>query len=317
MSKKTVSVVVPAYNEAESLTELYTRIRAVFDKRAEDFEFILVDDGSTDPTADIMRGLMKQHANITVIHHRSNSGKSVGLMQGFSQARGDILIMMDADLQDQPEDIPQFLDKLAEGFDFVNGWRRDRKDTAKKRFVSKVYNFLTNKLIKCNVQDINCGFKAMTREVYQTLELRGDLHRLIPAVAASQGYIVTEVPVQHEDRKHGVSKYKLLRHRGLLDIIIVAASQTTQNRPFHIFVELAFFIACIAFLSFVAAIFVQGKWFILAIVMAVWGMLTATMLPLFGFLIESLMTRTDNVAWRKKLIRSVETSGDADGASHG
>ncbi len=318
-----VSVVVPAFNEADSINELYERTKKALGAIGQKFEFILVDDGSTDATQDVVNALCDRYDNVVLVSHYHNHGKSMALMQGFDIARGDVAVMMDADLQDFPEMLPRLLEKLACGDDLVNGWRAARKDTFGKRLVSKVYNALTRKILSCSVHDINCGLKAMRRNVYKNLDLRGDLHRLIPALAASLGYTVDEVPVDHGDRQYGQSKYRLMRHRGILDIIIVAASQATRARPFHIFFELAVLILLgIGSLSFIGWLVVQiglepggvsARIFgpMLGLILA-WAVAVGTLLPLVGFVLEILTARFQDSSWRHRLIKQTRHSGQGD-----
>lgn len=307
-----VSVIVPALNEAESLDELYDRTRAALGSQP--FEFIIVDDGSTDDTVARVTTLRERYGNVVLLGHYRNHGKSLALMQGFAAARGDVAVLMDADLQDQPEAIPAFLDKLAEGYDLVNGWRRERRDAASKVLVSSVFNLLTSRLLQCQLHDINCGFKAIRRTFYKKLELRGDLHRLIPAMVAGMGGRITEIPVPHCPRKHGQSRYRLLRHRGLLDIVALIAGNATRFRPFHVFCEAAA-------LFWIGAVCCAGGWIGLTLsadasslwmqlvrpLVAIGGVGLAwigTMLPLFGFLLEVTTTRHQDAGWRRSLLKT-------------
>lgn len=307
-----VSVIVPMLNEAASLEELYLRIRDAL-AGACSFEFIAVDDGSTDDTLEVLKRLRAQYSNICVLSHYRNHGKSLALMQGFSVARGETAVVMDADLQDQPEMIPRLLEKLAEGYDLVNGWRSARQDPFAKRLVSKTFNALTSSILNCPLHDINCGMKVMRRRVYQRLQLRGDLHRLIPAIVATQGFKVTEVPVTHAPRKFGRSKYRLLRHRGLLDIIALIATRTTQIRPFHVFSEMgilfwiAAFVALLAWAALTAWSPVSGMAFqLLRPLVGVLGMGAAflgIMLPLLGFHLEVTTSQLQDERWRAGLLK--------------
>jgi glycosyltransferase involved in cell wall biosynthesis len=307
MPNPLISVIVPAFNEKESLEELHTRTKEVFSKLDRPFELIFIDDGSTDGTFEFLKSLQSKHPNIVIIRHFKNSGKSLALMQGFNAARGGIAITLDADLQDRPEEIPNFLRKIEEGYDFVNGWRKNRKDTVSKRLVSMLFNSLIRLIFHIKFNDVNCGFKAFTREAYCWIELKGDLHRLIPILIAHKGFRATEIPVIHEDRKYGVSKYKLFRHRGLLDIIALAAGTTTQVRPFHFFCELGvvlWFLAVISLGSwFLGHEFLSlGKQFFLLLV-GLWTLSLGTFFPIFGFYMEIQATYFQGTEWRSKLIK--------------
>jgi len=307
-----VSIIVPALNESASLEELYERTRDSL-AGVQPFEFIVIDDGSTDDSLDKLKALRARHPNLCILSHYRNHGKSLALMQGFAAARGQVAVIMDADLQDQPEMIPRFLEKIDEGFDLVNGWREDRRDRLSKVAVSAVFNLLTSRIFNCPIHDINCGFKAMRRRLYTRLELRGDLHRLIPAMAAGRGFKITEIPVTHSPRRFGRSRYRLLRHRGMLDIVALAAGNATQWRPFHVFCEAA--IIC---------------WLLAIVALAVWVGLTlrvpegslghllakplvglfgvgaavlGMVLPLFGFHLEITGCRLQDADWRNGLLK--------------
>lgn len=308
-----VSVIVPALNESKTLEELYRRIGNVFEDR-QPFEFIVIDDGSTDGSIELLQRMHDEYGNVRALRHGRSHGKSLALMQGFNAARGDVAVLMDGDLQDVPEEIPKLLDKLAEGYDLVNGWRKQRRDTAAKHFVSHVFNTLTHKLLGCPLHDINCGFKAMRREVYQRLDLNGDLHRLIPAIAINLGFRVTEVPVVHVPRAFGKSRYRLLRHRGLLDILALAAANATQSRPFHVFTELSVIFYLLAGVSLAA--FVALRAFIpapapivevvtlVAAISGVWNLCLGTVLPIFGLHLDFLSRKFQDRAWRDSLVQT-------------
>jgi len=317
----TISVVVPALNEEESIPELYNRVKEVMAGLEKTFEFILIDDGSTDGTFAVAAELAKANPNIVIIRHAANHGKSIALMQGFQAARGDIAVTMDADLQDKPEMIGRLLAKLEEGYDLVGGARIRRQDTAGRRIVSKIYNKLISWVFKRKLEDVNCGFKAMRRDLYQKIELYGDLHRLIPGLAIMSGFEVAEVPVEHDERKFGTSKYRLLRHRGILDIISLFLVNASQVRPFHVFFELAFFFWVVTFACF-------GTWILLASGiwdssrtldilsttlggLGTWSAFVGTVLPLFGFFLEVEARRLQTHRWRERLVAEVVRSPDA------
>ena len=289
------------------MEELHKRINEVFCQLDRPFEIIFIDDGSTDGSFKLLKELQLKHSNIVILRHFKNCGKSLGLMQGFDNARGDIAITLDADLQDNPEEIPNFIEKIEEGYEFVNGWRKTRKDTICKRLVSKVFNSLIQLIFHIRFSDVNCGFKAFTREAYKWVDLKGDLHRLIPVFIAHKGFKVTEIPVTHNDRKHGISKYKLLRHRGLLDIIALAARSTTQIRPFHFFCELGGFLWFLALIFFSCWFFGYEFFSVRAQVsllfLSLWTLTLGTFLPIFGFYMEIEATRFQGAEWRSHLIK--------------
>ena len=311
MGKRLVSILVPALNEAPSIKELFERVDRVMEGLGERYEFILVDDGSTDDTKDVMALLRKAHPQVGLVRHHRNHGKSMALMQGFAVASGDVIVTMDADLQDQPEDIHKFLAAIDEGYDLVGGWRQNRKDGFFRRFVSGIFNRLTRTMVHGDFRDINCGFKAMTAEVAHRLDLRGDMHRIIPLVAQGMGYRCTEVPVDHKPRVHGRSRYRLLRHRGLLDLVSYAVFNTTQIRPFHVFCEFGALFFAIGLLSIggwlIMRLFTLGPvgMTISAILLGFgcWAGLVGTFCPFFGLFLESSLRYRQDEAWRKALVR--------------
>jgi glycosyltransferase involved in cell wall biosynthesis len=303
-----VSVIVPAYNEAESIGELFARVDSTMRSIGQPYEFILVDDGSEDQTPRIAQELRRAHPNVAIISHFKNNGKSMALMHGFHAAKGDAAVIMDADLQNLPEDIPLFLDKLAQGYGLVNGWRINREDVFAKRFVSRIYNRIIALVFDIHINDVNCGFKAMTRDVFIRLDLQGDMHRLIPILAGMVwGYKIAEIPIQHAERKHGVSRYKLLRHRGLLDIIAVLATHTTRYRPFHVFCEIAAVFLALG----VAALLgwslrfpgFSGAGSIVVFFAGAWAILLGTFLPFYGLHVEMLSMQRQDAKWRSDMIK--------------
>lgn len=213
-----VSVVVPVFNEAETILPLVDAIHTV----APSCRILLIDDGSTDGSAARCEEAAKAHSEVEVVHFEHNRGKTEALAAGFARADGDVVITMDSDLQDDPVEIPRFLDALDGGLDVVVGWKAHRRDPWHKRWPSRVYNGFTAKLFGLKLHDINCGFKAMRLEVAKNLRLHHDYHRLIPVLAAAQGYRVGEIAVRHHPRRHGASKFGLERYwRGLRDVMRV------------------------------------------------------------------------------------------------
>lgn len=247
-----VSVIVPFLNERESLQELYERVVAVMDKTGKSYEMILVDDGSTDGSGDLARDLAEKDPRVVLLGLKRNYGKSNALMVGFHAARGARAVTMDADLQDRPENIPLLLEH--EDFDLVSGWRRDRRDKPLKKLLSKVFNALINFVFKVRVKDINCGFKAYGRDLYKTLNLYGDLHRMTLVLAHLEGYSFAEVPVEHDPRKHGKSKYPLFRARGLWDILSLAVMNSLTLRPFHFFAPYSVLLALVSVLLLIVLV---------------------------------------------------------------
>ncbi len=231
-----LSVVVPAFNEAESLPELVERIAAAADARGLDWEVWIVDDGSTDGTFAVAEGLARAEPRVHGLSFGRNFGKAAALAAGFSVARGAIVVTMDADLQDDPAEIPALLAKLDEGYDLVSGWKQQRKDGLIKNQTSKVFNWFTARMCGLRLHDFNCGLKAYRREVTQRVRLYGDMHRYVPALAHLDGFRVAELPVRHAARKHGRTKYGPARFvNGFLDLLTVYFLHAKRTSPLHFF----------------------------------------------------------------------------------
>ena len=231
-----VSVVVPAFNESESLPELTERIRQVLDQHGSTWEVLVIDDGSTDGTWDTIARLHGEDPRVHGIRFARNYGKAAALSAGFATAEGAFVMTMDADLQDDPDEIPGMLARLDEGFDLVSGWKQDRKDTWLKNNSSKVFNWATGRMCGLPLHDFNCGLKAYRREVTKRVRLYGDMHRYVPALAHLDGFRVTEMPVKHHKRKHGQTKYGWDRFlNGFLDLLTVSFLHARSTSPLHFF----------------------------------------------------------------------------------
>ncbi len=231
-----LSVVVPAYNEAESLPLLHERLCAAVEPLGLRWEVIYVDDGSTDGTRDVLRRLAETDPRVVVAEQRRNSGKSLALNTGFALAQGAVVVTMDADLQDDPNEIPNLLAKLDEGYDVVSGWKKQRQDPLSKRVPSWIANHVTAWITGLRLHDMNCGLKAYRAECVRELHLYGDLHRYIPILAHYHGFRVTEISVVHHRRRFGRSKYGLGRLlRGGLDLLTVLFLNNFRYRPLHLF----------------------------------------------------------------------------------
>jgi len=227
-----ISIVVPVYNEKENIKPLYEKIR---ESVKEDFEVIFVDDGSNDGTYEEIKKLHDNGERIKCIRFTRNFGKTAALMAGFDACNGDIVVTIDGDLQNDPEDIPRLVEMLNE-YDVVNGWRYERHDPITKRLPSKISNILSRWLTGLNLHDFNCGLKAYKKEVLKDLELYGEMHRYIPAVLAWRGYRVGEIKIKHHKRIHGKSKYGGIRlFRGLMDLINFKFWAGYSTRPLHFF----------------------------------------------------------------------------------
>lgn len=231
-----VSVVIPVYNERDSLKELHERVSAVAQRQAWTYEVIYVDDGSSDGSTDLLRELQRDDARVRVAVQRRNFGKSVALMTGFALARYDIICTLDSDLQDEPDELPRLIAKLDDGYDIVTGWKHQRKDPLSKRIPSRIANTMTGVTTGVRLNDMNSGLKAYRGDCARELKIYGDLHRYVPVMAHLAGYNVTEIPVVHHERKFGKSKYGAGRLiRGGLDLLTVLFLSRFSLRPLHLF----------------------------------------------------------------------------------
>jgi len=237
-----ISVVVPVLNEEESLPILHQQLTDVLAGSGFQFEIIVVDDGSTDSSFEILRQLQAEDPHLRVVRFRRNYGQTAAFAAGFDRARGDMVVTIDADLQNDPADIPTLVEKMAEGYDVVSGWRVDRKD----RFLDRrLPSILANRLIGwttgVRIHDYGCSLKAYRREVLDDVQLYGELHRFIPALAHAAGARVTEIPVRHHPRRFGQAKYGLSRTmKVVLDVLAVRFLMSFSTRPIHVFGLLGF-----------------------------------------------------------------------------
>ncbi|HTT28257.1 MAG TPA: glycosyltransferase family 2 protein [Solirubrobacteraceae bacterium] len=230
-----VSVVIPVYNERGSLQQLYTELVQVLPEVVREFELVFVDDGSTDGSLELLLGLAETDKRVRVFGFRSNQGKAESLNLGFGEATGDVVVTMDADLQDKPSEIPRLLAAL-DGNDLVSGWKRVRHDPIGKTLPSKLFNWVTSMVSGVRLHDFNCGLKAYRREVVAELDLYGELHRFIPVIAARRGFRITEVQVDHAPRAWGRSKYGFTRlFKGAYDLLTVMLLTRFETRPLHFF----------------------------------------------------------------------------------
>ena len=234
--KNMLSVVVPAYNEEESLPILVERLIHTFKENSIAGEIIIVNDGSTDKTGKIADETSQKYDQVRVIHHKSRRGKTAALLTGFRNASGDILAMIDADLQYTPEDLPKFLEQLEKGYDVVNGWRRHRKDSIFKKIPSSLYNLFSRISLGLALHDYNSGFKVLRREVFEGINPRRGQHRFILVLAHHMGYRVGEIEIQHSPRKYGKTKFGSSRIiSGLLDLFSLRLQLAFMERPMVLF----------------------------------------------------------------------------------
>ena len=231
-----ISVVVPVYDEELTLALLYEELEAALEPLERPWEVVFVDDGSTDGSFAALTRLHAAQGNVRVVRLRRNFGKAAALGTGFAQARGDVVVTIDADLQDVPAEIPRLLAKLDEGFDLVSGWKAKRRDPWLRRALSKLFNVATSRISGLRLHDLNCGLKAYRVEVLAGLRIYGELHRFLPVLAHYRGYRVAELTVAHRERAHGRSRYGPERYlRGFLDLLTVTFIGRYRHRPLHLF----------------------------------------------------------------------------------
>ncbi|MDX1905135.1 MAG: glycosyltransferase family 2 protein, partial [Thermonemataceae bacterium] len=253
-----ISVVIPAFNEAESLPELCAWVHQVMQKHTFSYEIIIVDDGSNDTTWEVLQQLSLQNPHLKALRFNRNYGKSAALHTGFQETQGEVVITMDADLQDDPEEIPELYRMIIEEkFDLVSGWKQKRQDPLSKTIPTKLYNAVTRWFSGINLHDFNCGLKAYRKNVIKSIEVYGEMHRYIPVIAKSVGFKkIGEKKVQHHPRKYGVTKFGLERFLfGFLDLLSISFVTKFRKRPMHFFGGLGFFSFFLGFMitSFVIA----------------------------------------------------------------
>ncbi len=256
-----ISVVIPVLNEEDSLNVLYDKLLSVLSGITGRFEIIFIDDGSTDGSFGILEALHDRDSRVRVVQFRRNLGKSAALSVGFEESRGDIVITMDADLQDEPEEIPRFLEVVAQGYDLVSGWKYPRLDPLSKTLPSLVFNRTVQLMTGLRLHDLNCGFKAYRHDVVDELRIYGELHRYIPVLAYWRGFRVTEIQVRHHPRQFGRSKYGIERFlRGFLDLLTVLFLNRYNRRPLHLFGWLGFFtfLAGFVIVAYLSALWIGG-----------------------------------------------------------
>ncbi|MDI6825957.1 MAG: glycosyltransferase family 2 protein [Candidatus Aenigmarchaeota archaeon] len=234
-----LSVVIPAYNEEENIKLLYGKLKQVLDKLKQKYEIIFVDDGSEDKTFSVLSKLAKLDRKLRIIRFKRNFGQSAAISAGFQHAKGNIIITLDADLQNDPSDIPKLLENLSKGYDIVCGWRKKRKDPFfTKKLPSTFSNWVASKLTGLKIHDFGCTLRAYKKEVVKDMDVYGEMHRYIPALARLDGYSVTEVEVKHHSRKRGKTKYNIFRiFKGLSDLVTLVFIEKFGTRPGHIFIS--------------------------------------------------------------------------------
>jgi glycosyltransferase involved in cell wall biosynthesis len=290
------SVVIPVYNEERNIVPLYKKLKPVMDKLGKKYEIIFIDDGSRDKTYKAVRNLHNSDKSVKVIKLRKNFGQTAAISAGFDNSRGKVIITMDGDLQNDPKDIPRLLAKIDKGYDVVSGWRHNRKDPAlSKKVPSKLSNRLARRLTGMNLHDFGCTLKAYTRESIKDIELYGEMHRYIPAIAAWHGFRITEVKVNHHSRKYGTTKYGSGRLiHGFLDLLNLKFWSDYSTRPLHFFGKmgaLSFGLGFIigfykVFMRFIFGIPLEGGPLLIFAVMLI---ILGVQLIMFGFLGEIMV----------------------------
>ncbi len=254
-----VSIIVPLYNEEGSLEDLIGQIFQAINKTGLVYEICFIDDGSTDTSLQKLKELRKDHSMLKILSFRKNYGKSAALSEGFKLASGKIIITMDADLQDDPAEIPNLIEKINSGYDLVSGWKKKRFDPLGKTLPSKFFNFITARLTGIKIHDFNCGLKAYRREVIKEIPVYGSLHRYLPVLAHWKGFAVGEVVVQHHPRKYGVTKYGIRRFfDGFFDLFTVLFLTRYRQKPLHLF---GFFGLGSLSIGFVISLYLSVLWF--------------------------------------------------------
>ncbi len=305
-----ISVVIPLYNEEESIRELYDWICRVMEAKKYSFEVIFIDDGSTDESWPVIEAIANKDSRLKAIHFRRNHGKSAGLNVGFNAAQGEVVITMDADLQDSPEEIPELYDMIVnDGYDLVSGWKKKRFDPITKTIPTKLFNWATRRMSKVKLHDFNCGLKAYRLIVVKSVDVHGEMHRYIPFLAKNLGFNkIGEKVVQHQERKYGYSKFGMERFiNGYLDLLTLAFISRFGKRPMHFFGLYGTLMFFVGFILVVylgieklmaisagdsARLIADNAWFYIALT----TMIIGTLLFLAGFLAELVIRNSGRKA---------------------
>ncbi|MDO8740481.1 MAG: glycosyltransferase family 2 protein [Candidatus Woesearchaeota archaeon] len=286
-----LSMVIPVYNEEKSIFPLYNRLSAVLSKY-KNYEIIFVDDGSRDRTFANIQILHKKDKHVKAIKFKRNFGQTAALSAGFEHANGDIIVTMDGDLQNDPEDIPRLIEKINEGHDMVSGWRHKRKDSFAKKLSSSLANIARRIMLKDKIHDSGCALKAYKKESIKDLEIYGEMHRYLPAIVAMNGYKVGEIRVNHHPRKFGKTKYSTTRiFKGLLDLFYIKFWSDYSTRPLHFFgflglseIFIGLLLVIYNFIKYSTHLLI-GPTLLLAVLLVI----TGVQFIVFGFLAEILI----------------------------
>ena len=305
-----LSIIVPLYNEEDSLIELTNQIFDVLKKFDWSFEICFVDDGSTDDSLNRIKALKADRENIKILSFRKNYGKSAALSEGFKMATGDIIITIDADLQDDPAEIPNLIHKIHDGYDLVSGWKKKRQDPISKTLPSKLFNFITARLTGIQIHDFNCGLKAYRKEVIKEIPVYGSLHRYLPVLAHWKGFAIGEIIVHHQARKYGITKYNWRRFfDGFFDLFTVLFLTRYRQKPLHLFGFLGMIslLAGIVISLYLTVLWFQGygignrPLFFLGILLIIVGMQSFS-IGLIGEMITNLKDEEGSYSIKEKII---------------
>jgi glycosyltransferase involved in cell wall biosynthesis len=310
LANRSVTVIVPLYNEEDSLVELSVALKKVLEGMRCTWEVIFIDDGSTDKSYQKLQEIHRVNSRFKCVKFKRNYGKSSALQEGFKAAKGDYVITMDADLQDDPDEIPAMITKLNEGYDLVSGWKKVRHDPFIKKHTSKLFNYVTSKMVGLKLHDYNCGLKAYVKDVVKNIKVYGEMHRYIPALAHLSGYKVTEMAVTHHERKYGKTKYGVSRFfNGLFDLITVLFTTKYIKNPLHLFGFIGVLssllgvgiLVYLTILKFFESTPISGRpLFFIAILMAIVGVQFFS-IGLIGEMITKTSVENDNVIIDKTL----------------
>ena len=300
-----LSIIVPVFNEEGSLEELHRQITSVETETNQAFEIIFVDDGSKDNSWNVLKKIATANNNVKCIRFRRNFGKAAALRAGAAETTSPLVITIDADLQDDPAEIPRFIEALGEDYDLISGWKKNRNDPLSKTLPSKVFNWLIGLMTGVKLHDHNCGFKLYRREIFDEVKLYGEMHRFVPVLATAKGFRVKEIPVNHRAREHGVSKYGLERlPKGFLDLLTVSFLTGYNQRPQHVIGALGL-LSCFA--GSLGIIYLTIYWFLRVsfeaystwpplherplLIFSLGALLLGTQLLCMGFLAELIVNR--------------------------
>ncbi|MEW5818928.1 MAG: glycosyltransferase family 2 protein [Cyanobacteriota bacterium] len=307
--KPYLSIIVPIYNELENIPLLSGSILGAMDNIGYNYEVIFIDDGSTDGSHQILKQICEKYDNLKTIRFRKNFGQTAAMAAGFEHAQGEVIVAMDGDMQNDPKDIPKLIDKLNEGYDVVNGWRKNRQDTfINRRLPSMIANWLIGQVTGVKLHDYGCSLKAYRAETIKLVSLYGEMHRFIPALASIEGADITEMPVDHHARQYGKSKYNIMRtFKVILDLLTVAFLKKFATRPLHMFGRagmIAFFIGFLicAYLTFEKIAFAHSIGDRPLLLLGVLMILTGVQLVSTGIIAE-LQIRTYYETQKKPIYR--------------